>query len=66
MSQYIVRVGFWLRAFEGLTIEADTDADAEAIEPAKAAALLALVSSAFPGHMDPGDRREGTSLISTA
>ena len=57
MSQYSVKIGFWLRALEGFTIEADTDA--ESIERAKAAALLAMESSAFPGHIDLDDRREG-------
>lgn len=57
MTRYSVKIGFWLRAFEGFTIEADSDA--EAIESAKAAALLAMESSAFPGHIDLDDRREG-------
>ena len=57
MTQYIVKIGFWLRAFEGFTIETDTDAGA--IEAAKAAALVAMESSAFPGHIDLDDRREG-------
>ena len=36
MSEYLVKVGFWLRAYDSMTIEAATDA--EAIEKAKAAA----------------------------
>lgn len=57
MSWYIVKIGFWLRAYEGLTVEADTDA--EAIDKAKAAALIAMQSTAQPEHIDLDERREG-------
>ena len=40
MSEYIVKIGFWLRAYDGFTVEAESDADA--IEQAKAAAKTAM------------------------
>ncbi|MDC6668528.1 hypothetical protein OEZ84_27735 [Leclercia adecarboxylata] len=57
MSEYIVKVAFWLRAYDGLTIEAETDA--EAIEKAKGAAKAAMESMAYPEHLDVDERREG-------
>jgi hypothetical protein len=33
MTEYVVKIGFWLRAYDSVTVEAD--ADAEAIEKAK-------------------------------
>ncbi len=57
MTDYIVKIGFWLRAYDTLTVEADNDA--EAIEKAKAAAALAMESRAFPDHIDTDERREG-------
>jgi len=44
MSEYIVKIGFWLRAYDGFTVEADSDATAIA----KAEAILA-------GARDPDD-----------
>lgn len=38
MTEYIVKVAFWLRAFDSVTLEAATDA--EAIEKAKASAQI--------------------------
>ena len=40
MNEYIVKIGFWLRAHDGFTVEAESDADA--IEQAKAAAKTAM------------------------
>lgn len=57
MSEYTVKIGFWLRAYDGFTVEADSDA--EAMEKAKAAAKTAMESSAYPEHIDVGVRREG-------
>jgi hypothetical protein len=57
MSEYIVKIGFWLRAYDGLTVEAETDA--EAIEKAKVAAKAAMESGAHPEHIDIEERREG-------
>ena len=57
MSEYIVKIGFWLRAYDGFTVEAESDADA--IEQAKAAAKTAMESRAYPEHIDIEERREG-------
>lgn len=57
MTEYIVKVAFWLRAFDSVTLEAATDA--EAIEKAKASAQIAMESIAYPEHIDTDERREG-------
>ncbi len=57
MSEYLVKVTFWLRAFDSLTIEADTDA--EAIEMAEGAAKSIMECAAFPEHIDTDARRQG-------
>ena len=57
MTEYIVKIGFWLHAYDSRTVEADSDA--EAIEKAKAAATAAMESVAFPEHIDTDERREG-------
>ena len=57
MSEYIVKIGFWLRAYDGLAIGAETDA--QAIEKAKTAAKAAMESRAHPEHIDIEERREG-------
>lgn len=57
MTEYIVKIGFWLRAYDSRTIDAASDA--EAIEQAKAAAAVAMESMAIPEHVDTDQRREG-------
>jgi hypothetical protein len=57
MTEYIVKIGFWLRAYDGFTVEADSDA--EAIEKAKAAAAIAMESVAQPEHVEIEERCEG-------
>lgn len=57
MTEYSVKIGFWLRAYDGLTVEADSDADA--IEKAKTAAKVAMESAGHPEHIEIGERREG-------
>ena len=57
MTEYIVKIAFWLRAFDSVTLEAATDA--EAIEKAKASARIAMESIAYPEHIDTDERREG-------
>lgn len=44
MAEYTVKVGFWVWAFDGFTVEADSDE--AAIEKAKAAALETMQSRA--------------------
>jgi len=57
MTEYTVKIGFWLRAYDGFTVEADSDADA--IDKAKAAAKTAMESGAYPEHIEIEERREG-------
>jgi hypothetical protein len=57
MTEYVVKVGFWLRAFDSVTVEAD--ADAEAIEKAKVAVTAAMASTTRPEHVDFDERRAG-------
>lgn len=57
MTEYVAKVGFWLRAFDSITVEADSDA--EAVEKAKLAATAAMGSTAHPEHVDCDERREG-------
>jgi hypothetical protein len=57
MSEYIVKIRFWLRAYDGFAVEADSDADA--IEKAKAPARTAMESAAHSEHIEIGERREG-------
>ncbi|MGY4752596.1 hypothetical protein ACVNHC_22270 [Pannonibacter sp. Q-1] len=57
MSEYIVKIGFWLRAYDGFTVEAGSDA--EAIEKAKVLAKAAMEWMAHPEHIDIEERREG-------
>ena len=57
MTEYIVKIGFWLRAYDGFTVEAVSDA--EAIEKAKCAAKAAMESVGHPEHVDIEERREG-------
>ena len=57
MTQYVIKIGFWLRAYDGFTVEALSDA--EAIAKAKAAAKTAMESGARPEHIEFADRREG-------
>jgi hypothetical protein len=57
VTQYIVKIAFWLRAYDGLTVEAETDA--EAIEKAKTAATAMMGLATHPEHIDIEERREG-------
>ena len=49
--------GFWLRAWDSVTIEAE--ADPQAIDKAKAAAKRAMESRVIPESIDTDRRREG-------
>jgi hypothetical protein len=57
MTECTVKIGFWLRAYDSFTVEADSDA--EAIEKAKTAAKTEIESSANPEYIDTEERREG-------
>ncbi|WLS00627.1 hypothetical protein [Shinella sumterensis] len=60
MTKYKVKIGFWLSAHDGFTVEADSDV--EAIEKAKAAATVAMEASDSPEHIEIDQRREGTII----
>lgn len=57
MTEYIVKIGFWISAYAGFTVEANSDA--EAIEKAKVAAKSAMESTTRPEHIDLEERRHG-------
>jgi hypothetical protein len=57
VTEYVVKLAFWLRAWDSVTIEAE--ADAEAIDKAKAAAKRAMESRVIPESIDTDRRREG-------
>jgi hypothetical protein len=61
MSEYVVKVGFWLRAYDSFAVEAVSDADAIAL--AKVAAKTAMESAASPEHIEICERREGIILF---
>ena len=61
MSEYVVKVRFWLRAYDSFAVEADSDADA--IAQAKAGAKKVLESAAHPEHIEISERREGIILF---
>ena len=55
MTEYVVKLVFWLGAWDSVTIEAK--ADAEAIDKAKAAAKRAMESRVIPESIDTDRRR---------
>jgi hypothetical protein len=57
MTEYIVKLGFWLRAYDSVTVEPSSDA--EAIEKAKDVAKTNMESRAWPKHVDTDERRQG-------
>jgi hypothetical protein len=57
MTEYTVTIGFWLRAYDSFSVDADSDP--EAIEKAKAQAKTTMESGAQPEHIEITDRREG-------
>lgn len=58
MTEFIVKVHYWLRCSDTLTIEAD--ADAEAIAKAKLEAAASIESQACPDFIDYDERRDGS------
>jgi hypothetical protein len=57
VTECLVKLAFWLRAWDSVTIEAE--ADPEAIDKAKAAAKRAMESRVIPESIDTDQRREG-------
>ncbi|MCD1265464.1 hypothetical protein B5M44_25250 [Shinella sumterensis] len=60
MTQYNVKIAFWLSAYDGFALEADSDA--VAIEKAKVTATVAMEASDQPEHIEIDQRREGTII----
>jgi hypothetical protein len=58
MNEYLIKVGFWLRAFDSVTVEAPDDASALTL--AKIAATTVMSSHNHPESIDFDERREGT------
>ncbi len=57
MTEYIIKIAFRMTAFDSITIEADSDA--EALEKGPDAARTLMASSAHPEHIDLDERRQG-------
>jgi len=57
MSEYLIKVGFWLRAYDSVTIEAETDE--KAVNQAKVAAKTLMQSRACAETIDTDERRRG-------
>jgi len=57
MSEYLIKVGFWLHAYDSVTIEAE--ADEEALIMAKGAAVTLMQSRAYPETINTDERRQG-------
>jgi hypothetical protein len=55
VTEYVVKLAFWLRAWDSVAIEAEADA----IDKAKAAAKQAMESRLIPESIDTDRRREG-------
>ena len=63
MTEYVVKIAFWLRAFDSVTIEAASDA--EAIEKAKVAATAAMEIDCLPNTSTPTSNGKASSPTST-
>ena len=63
MTEYVVKIGFWLRAFDSVTVEAD--ADAEAIEKAKSPRRAAMTLDRIPSMSTSTSDARASSPLST-
>ncbi|MBM2713473.1 hypothetical protein JQK88_20050 [Mesorhizobium caraganae] len=57
MTEYVVKLRFWLRCWDSMAIDADSDADAIAIAPQIAREMMSAAS--FPETLEADERREG-------
>lgn len=58
MTEYVVKLRFWLRCWDSMTIDADNDADAIAAAPQFAREMTRSASS--PESIEADERREGS------
>ena len=57
MTEYVVKLRFWLRCWDSMMIDADSDADAIAMVPQVARELM--LAASFPESLEADERREG-------
>ena len=57
MAEYIICVGFWLHAYEQVTIEAASDEQARDLAITTAREVMARTGA--PDHIDHDERRQG-------
>jgi hypothetical protein len=57
MTDYVVKLRFWLRCWDSMTIDAETDA--VAIAMARQVAREMMLGSGFPESIEADERREG-------
>ena len=57
MTKYVVKLRFWLRCWDSMTIDVDHDADAIAMAPHVAREMM--LSESVPESIETDERREG-------
>ncbi|MEX0408727.1 hypothetical protein ABGN05_24080 [Aquibium sp. LZ166] len=57
MTKYVVKLRFWLRCWDSMTIDAGSDADAIAMAPQVARELM--LATGFPESVEADERRDG-------
>ncbi|TGP21411.1 MULTISPECIES: hypothetical protein [unclassified Mesorhizobium] len=57
MTEYVVKLRFWLRCWDSMTIDAGNDADAIAAAPQLASEMM--LSASYPESIEVDERREG-------
>jgi len=57
MTEYVVKLRFWLRCWDSMTIDVDGDADAIAMAPQVAREMM--LSASFPESIEADERRGG-------
>lgn len=57
MTDYVIKLRFWLRCWDSMTIDAETDADAIAMGHQVAREMM--LGSGFPESIEADERREG-------
>lgn len=57
MTEYIVKLRFWLRCWDSMTIDVETDV--EAIDMARQVGAEMMQSAGFPESFEADERREG-------